>query len=251
VDVEMPWAVVETVTVEPLARDTEWREHKVATQKIICSLAHEIKNPLGGLRGAAQLLGRQLVADDLQEYTKIIISEADHLTKLVDRMIAPRLPLSSEDFNLHEVLEHVRHFIEVEFGEEIEVRRDYDPSIPYATGQKEYLIQAILNIARNAVQAINGLGVIQFRTRVRRQITVGGRRHRQALEETISDNGPGIAKELQEKIFLPMITGRPGGAGLGLTLAQDIVDRQGGAIECTSLSGETRFTLLLPVDPIS
>ena len=248
---ESLWAVLEIVKSEPIGRETEWHEHKLATQQIVRSLAHEIKNPLGGLRGAAQLLSRQIVGEDLQEYTKIIIDEADRLTKLVDRMISSRRSLAPEIFNLHEVLEHVRYLIEVEFGEGIYLRRDYDPSIPVVTGQKEYLIQAVLNVARNAAQAIDGVGRIEFRTRVRRQSTVGGRRHRHVLEATISDTGPGIPKHLQDKIFLPMITGRSGGTGLGLTLAQEIVDMLGGTIEYATSSGGARFTFLLPVGQTS
>ena len=139
--------------------------------------------------------------------------------------------------------------IDVEFKGKIEVQRDYDPSIPDATGHKDYLVQAILNVARNAAQAVNGQGNIQFRTRVRRQFTVGQRRYRHVLEASIRDEGPGIPLELQENIFLPMITGRPDGAGLGLTLAREMVNRQGGAIECTSYPGDTRFTFFLPVVP--
>jgi two-component system nitrogen regulation sensor histidine kinase GlnL len=246
--VDSSWVLAELVTIEPAApaaRASDWREHHAATHHIIQALAHEIKNPLGGLRGAAQLLNRQLPTADLQDYTDIIIREADRLTKLVDRMTGPRKLRTRELFNLHEVLEHVRHLIEAEFKGKIEVQRDYDPSIPDATGHKEYLIQAILNVARNAAQAVDGRGEIQFRTRVRRQFTVGQRRYRHVLEASIRDAGPGIPLELQEKIFLPMITDRP--YGTGLALAREMVNRQGGEIECTSRPGDTRFTFFLPV----
>jgi len=244
---ESQWAVLEIMMAEPIARDTEVQGQTLATQHVVRSLAHEIKNPLGGLRGAAQLLGRQLTNQDLHKYINIIIDEADRLTKLVDRMINPRRPLVSEIFNLHEVLERVRNLIEVEFGDCVRIKRDYDPSIPVATGQKEYLVQAVLNVARNAAQAIDGQGMIEFRTRVKRQLTVAGRRHRHVLEATISDSGPGIPKDLKDKIFLPMITGKPGGTGMGLTLAHEVVDMLGGTIECTSGSNGAKFTLLLPV----
>jgi two-component system nitrogen regulation sensor histidine kinase GlnL len=246
------WVLVELAAVEPLApatRDSEWSEQQLATNHVIQALAHEIKNPLSGLRGAAQLLDRQLPVGNFQEYTRIIIQEADRLNKLVDRMISPTKSLTREPFNLHEALEHVRSLIEVEFNGEIKIRRDYDPSIPDATGQKEYLIQAVLNVARNAAQAIEGQGDIRFRTRIRRQFTVRRRRYRHVLEASISNTGPGIPIELQEKIFLPMITARPGGTGLGLALAREMVDRQGGAIECSSCPGDTRFTFFLPVVP--
>ena len=244
------WVLAELVAVEslvPKALGSDWREHHVATNQIVQALAHEIKNPLSGLRGAAQLLNRQLPTDDLQDYTDIIIRESDRLTKLVDRMTGSRKLHAWELFNLHEALEHVRHLIEAEFKGKIEVQRDYDPSIPDATGHKDYLIQAILNVARNAAQAVDGRGNIQFRTRVRRQFTVGQRRYRHVLEASIQDAGPGIPLELQEKIFLPMITGRPDGTGLGLALAREMLNRQGGAIECTSCPGDTRFTFFLPV----
>jgi len=244
---ESQWAVLEIMMAEPIARDTEAQGQKLATQHVVRSLAHEIKNPLGGLRGAAQLLCRRLTDEDLHKYTKIIIDEADRLTKLVDRMINPRRSLASELFNLHEVLERVRDLVEVEFGDKIRIKRDYDPSIPLAIGQKEYLVQAVLNVARNGAQAIDGQGMIEFRTRVRRQLTVAGRRHRHVLEATISDSGPGIPKHLKDKIFLPMITGKSGGTGMGLTLAHEVVDMLGGTIECTSGSSGAKFTLLLPV----
>jgi two-component system nitrogen regulation sensor histidine kinase GlnL len=244
------WVLAELVEVEPLAPKalgSDWREHHVATNEIIQALAYGIKNPLGGLRGAAQLLSRELSNSDLQGYTDIITRESDRLTKLVDRMVGPRKLNTRELFNLHEVLEHVRHLIEAEFKGKVEIQRDYDPSIPDATGHKEYLIQAILNVARNAAQAVDGQGDIWFRTRVRRQFTVGQHRYRHVLEASIRDAGPGIPFELQEKIFLPMITSRPDGAGLGLALARDMVNRQGGAIECTSCPGDTQFKIFLPV----
>ena len=247
--VDNSWVLAELVEVEPLAPKavgSDWHEHHVATNEIIQALAYEIKNPLGGLRGAAQLLNRQLPTADLQDYTDIIIRESDRLTKFVDRMTGPRKLHSRELFNLHEALEHVRNLIEAEFKGKIQIQRDYDPSIPDASGHKEYLIQAILNVARNAAQAVDGRGDIQFRTRVRRQFTVGQRRYRHVLEASIRDAGPGIPLELQEKIFLPMITDRPNGMGLGLALAREMVNRQGGAIECASCPGDTRFTFFLP-----
>ena len=250
VGVDSSWVLAELAEVEPLvpkALGSDWWQHHAATNEIIQALAYEIKNPLGGLRGAAQLLDRQLPTADLQQYTDIIIRESDRLTKLIDRMTGPRKLHTREPFNLHEALEHVRHLIEAEFKGKIEIERDYDPSIPDATGHKEYLIQAILNVARNAAQAVGGQGDIGFRTRVRRQFTVGQHRHRHVLEASIRDAGPGIPLELQEKIFLPMITDRPGGMGLGLASAREMVNRQGGTIECASCPGDTRFTFFLPV----
>ncbi len=248
--VDSSWVLAELVEVEPWvpkALTSDGREYHIVTNEIIQVLAHAIKNPLSGLRGAAQLLKRQLPTADLQDYTDIIILESDRLTKLVNRMASPSNLHVRELFNLHEVLEHVRRLIEVEFKGKIEIQCDYDPSIPDATGHKEYLIQAILNVARNAAQAVNGRGNIRFQTRVRRQFTIGQRRYRHVLEASIQDTGPGIPLELQEKIFFPMITDRPNGMGLGLAIAREMVNRQGGAIDCTSFPGDTRFTFFLPV----
>lgn len=230
------------------------REEHLLTQHhisrlLIRNLAHEIKNPLGGLRGAAQLLEQEFPDDYLKEYTRIIIREADRLRNLVDRMLGPTQPPVHGELNIHEILEQVRRLVLAECGASVRIDRDYDPSIPTLVGDADLLIQAVLNIVRNAVQALGDLGgVITLSTRVQRQYTIGHKRHKLVVRLDIRDNGPGIPEELQEKIFYPMITGRPDGNGLGLSIAQVLVNQHGGLIECKSRPGETVFTLLLPLE---
>ena len=218
------------------------------TRTLVRNLAHEIKNPLGGLRGAAQLLEREFDDEDLKEYTRVIIGEADRLRNLVDRMLGPiTLPVRAK-LNIHEVLERVRSLMLAETGGGVTIERDYDPSIPDLIGDEDQLIQAVLNIIRNSVQAMEGQGVIQLRTRVTRQCTIGQRRHKLVVRVDIIDNGPGIPDHMLEDIFYPMITGRAEGTGLGLSLAQNLVNQHHGLIECKSRPGETVFTLLLPLE---
>ncbi|MBE2294375.1 MAG: nitrogen regulation protein NR(II) [Phycisphaerales bacterium] len=239
-------------------RQVDWRlrinreEHILAqhhtTRALVRNLAHEIKNPLGGLRGAAQLLERELPDPALREYTSIIIGEADRLRNLVDRMLGPNQLLNHDEVSIHEVLERVCSLVEVEVDTGIRIERDYDPSIPLLWGDADRLIQAVLNVVRNAVQALGRQGTIVLRTRVQRQYTIGPRRYKLVVRLDVIDDGPGIPPEQQEQIFYPMITGRPDGTGLGLSIAQGIVNQHGGLIECVSRPGETVFTLLLPLD---
>jgi len=243
--------LVELRQVDRLLRMS--REEKLIAQHnisrlLVRNLAHEIKNPLGGLRGAAQLLEREFSDEELKEYTRIIIGEADRLRNLVDRMLGPtQLPARCE-VNIHEILERVRHLMVAECGPGLRIEQDYDPSIPLLSGDADQLIQAILNIVRNAVQALNGHGLITLRTRVQRQCTIGHKRHKLVARLDIIDNGPGIPEEKLEAIFYPMITGRPEGTGLGLSIAQVLVNQHGGLIECSSRPGETVFTLLIPLE---
>lgn len=234
------------------------REEHLITQNnisrtLVRNLAHEIKNPLGGLRGAAQLLERELNDTALKEYTQIIIGEADRLTHLVDRMLGPRqLPVYGE-VNVHEVLERVRHLTLAEVGAGLAIEQDYDPSIPPIRGDADQLMQAVLNIVLNAVQALETQirarqGVITLRTRVQRQCTIGQKRHKLVVQIDIIDNGPGIPEEKLEEIFYPLITGRADGAGIGLSIAQILVNQHGGLVECQSRPGRTVFTLLLPLE---
>ncbi|MDX1607410.1 MAG: nitrogen regulation protein NR(II), partial [Candidatus Competibacterales bacterium] len=218
------------------------------TRQLIRNLAHEIKNPLGGLRGAAQLLERELREPGLKEYTGIIIGEADRLRNLVDRMLGPSRPPVYGEINIHELLERVRSLVTAESGPELRIVQDYDPSIPPLTGDADRLIQAVLNIVRNAVQAIESRGSILLRTRVQRQCTIGPKRHKLAARIDVVDDGPGIPAELREHIFYPMISGHAFGTGLGLSIAQILVNQHGGLIEFTSRPGETVFTLLLPLE---
>ncbi len=231
-----------------LAREEKMLDQHATSRALIRGLAHEIKNPLGGLRGAAQLLERELPNKALTEYTRIIIREADRLRGLVDRMIGPNMPLNKRSVNIHQVFEHVRSLILAEVPEGISMRRDYDTSIPEFLADPDQLIQAVLNIARNAVQALDAKGVILLRSRVERQFTIGQYRHRLVLRAEIEDNGPGVAEEIREHIFLPMITGRPEGTGLGLSIAQDIVHQHGGSIECISRPQQTIFRIYLPME---
>lgn len=246
----------ENVQQLKLAREEHLLDQSVAHKELIRNLAHEIKNPLGGIRGAAQLLELELPARDLKplrEYTQVIIKEADRLQVLVDRLLEPhRWPHIAGDVNIHEVCERVRSLIVAEFPQGLKIRRDYDLSVPELRGDKEQLIQAVLNIAHNAALALadrirQGDAEIVFRTRVARQITIAKIRYRLALDLHIIDNGPGIPPEIQHRIFYPLVSGREGGSGLGLTLAQNFIQQHLGLIECTSRPGCTDFRTLLPL----
>ena len=283
--------LIEIIEIEQQTRlDREERAHTLAqsNKDLVRNLAHEIKNPLGGIRGAAQLLAMELsgrggsvdpperprgadrraVADlgaltsrELTEYTRVIIQEADRLQALVDRLLAPhRRPQVVADVNIHEVCERVRSLILAEYPRGLAVARDYDTSIPEFRGDREQLIQAVLNIAHNATQALAGEGAtsgggriaagdaqLTLRTRVARQVTFGRQRFRLALELHIEDNGPGVPDDIQDRIFHPLVSGRVGGSGLGLTLAQTFVQQHHGTIECDSVPGRTVFKILIPL----
>lgn len=231
-----------------IAREERLLDQSQANRELIRNLAHEIKNPLGGIRGAAQLLDHELERPGLHEYTQVIMNEADRLQSLMDRLLTPhRLPRPAP-LNIHEVLERVCSLILAEYPEGITVHRDYDTSLPLLSGDKEQMIQVVLNIVRNAAQAMHGSGQILLRTRVARQVTLARKRYRHALELQISDNGPGIPDEMRERIFYPLVSGREGGTGLGLTLAQAFITQHHGTITFESQPGNTTFTLLLPVD---
>lgn len=230
-----------------IAREEKLLEQQKLNRELIRNLAHEIKNPLGGIRGAAQLLERELPDDALLEYTQVIINEADRLQSLMDRLLTPhRLP-TIEPVNIHEVLEYVRAVVLAEFPETLAIDRDYDISLPDIVGDREQLIQAMLNIARNAAQSTNGVGLIKFQTRIARQVTIVRERFRLALEVRICDAGPGVPPQLQESIFYPLVTGRDGGTGVGLSLAQTFINQHAGVIEFESVPGNTQFIVLLPV----
>ena len=218
-----------------------------STRTVLRGLAHEIRNPLGGLRGAAQLLERAFDDPAVSEYSSVIIAEADRLQNLLDRMLGPRQPPQRVAVNIHEVTERVCTLIHAEAGPGVSVVRDYDPSIPDLVGDYDMLIQALLNLARNAVQALEGQGTVLIRTRVERNSHVGSRRHRLVAQIDVIDDGPGIPTELQASLFYPMVTGRAEGTGLGLTIAQSLVAHHGGLIECISSPGQTQFSVLLPL----
>lgn len=221
------------------------------TRQLVRGLAHEVKNPLGGIRGAAQLLSRELDDPGLTDYTSVIIEEADRLRNLVDRMLGPNRMPAREPANIHRILERVRTLLEAEQPGRVRYVRDYDPSIPDLVCDPEQLMQALLNVVRNGVQALEDTtdARITLRTRTMRQYTIGDRRHRLVVRIDIVDNGPGIAPEMLERLFYPMISGRPSGTGLGLSIAQSIISQHGGLIECESTADGTRFSFLLPLEP--
>jgi two-component system nitrogen regulation sensor histidine kinase GlnL len=231
-----------------LSREDDILDRHSATQAMLKGLAHEIKNPLGGLSGAAQLLEKQLPDRSLKEYTYIIVKEADRLRNLVDRMFASSKPLNKDRVNIHEILGHVRKVTLAENHDgQLDIMQDYDPSLPEFVGDNDQLIQAVLNIVKNAVEALKGTGRIILRTRIERQFTIGNRRHRLVLKVEIEDNGPGIPDKLKEQVFYPMVTSRAEGTGLGLSLAQSIINSHDGLIEFKSRPGKTIFTILLPI----
>jgi len=234
-----------------ISREETLMEQQETSRTLVRGFAHEVKNPLGGIRGAAQLLQRELHDPQLEEYTNVIIAEADRLRNLVNQMLGPYTAPKIEPMNIHEVLERVYSLITSETGGKIEIIRDYDPSIPEFPANKEALIQATLNIARNAMQALLNSSVkkphIRFKTRSARQLTLGNQRHKIVCRVDIEDNGPGIPEQIKETIFLPMVSGGAGGSGLGLTISQRIVHQHNGLIEYESQPGHTCFTLYLPI----
>jgi len=219
-----------------------------AARDLIRGLAHEIKNPLGGLRGAAQLLEHELPDPALKEYTQVIINEADRLQTLVNRMLGPNKLPQYTQVNIHQVLDRVRSLVQAESGGRVKLVLDYDPSIPEFLGDADQLIQAVLNIVRNAVRAAGEEGQITLRTRIQRQFTIGNSRHKLVAQVDIEDNGPGIAPDILNKIFYPMVSDSEGGMGLGLTIAQSLINQHRGLIECRSKPSKTVFTVLLPLE---
>ena len=256
-----PGEQADEVLIELLPQEQQARQDREermvsqaqANKELIRNLAHEIKNPLGGIRGAAQLLEMEIESRELTEYTQVIVREADRLQTLVDRLLAPhRRPHVVTDVNIHEVCERVRSLILAEFPRGLRVQRDYDTSLPEFRGDFEQLIQAVLNIAHNAALAlgeriIQGDAVITLRTRVARQITVSKQRFRLALELHVVDNGPGVPESLKDRLFSPLVSGRDGGSGLGLNLAQTFVQQHQGLIECDSVPGLTDFKIVIPL----
>ena len=240
--------------LQRISREEELLTQQETTRTLVRGMAHEIKNPLGGIRGAAQLLERELENADLRDFTRVIMEEADRLRSLVDRMLGPNRAIETAPTNIHDVVEHVRTLLEAEGGSQVSLVRDYDPSIPEFMGDREQLIQAILNIARNALEVLtksppeDAEPRITMRTRALRQFTIGHTRHRLVCRVDIIDNGPGIPRELQPNIFYPMISGRPDGTGLGLAITQSIIGQHQGLVECESRPGCTRFIIFLPLE---
>jgi len=247
-----------TLEVQPLdrllriSREEAWISSQETSRNLVRSMAHEIKNPLGGIRGAAQLLSRELNDSQLEEYTRIIIEETDRLRNLVDRMLGPRTPPEVKNINVHEVLEHVASVVEMEVQDSIAITRDYDPSIPDICGDKTQLVQAFLNIVRNAVQALREneeqrVPLVHISTRIQRRYTIGRTNYPLVVKVCIQDNGPGIPRGIIDNIFFPMITGRAEGTGLGLSISQNLIGQHQGLIECTSEPGTTQFAVYIPL----
>ena len=238
-----------------IAREERMLIQQQANAELLRNLAHEIRNPLGGLRGAAQLLEHELPSPNLREYTQVIIKEADRLQSLMDRLLIPHRVPKYQPTNIHEVLERVRSLLLAESPRSIDIQRDYDLSLPELIGDREKLIQAVLNIARNAVQAMQVHktkgSIIILRTRAERQVTLVRKRYRVAIKLEIIDNGPGIPADILDRIFYPLVSGTAGGTGLGLTLAQSFITQHHGMIECESEPGNTKFTILLPIGSTS
>lgn len=253
-----PWAALVEVRVTEqhmlLERHQQLGKELAAQRETLRNLAHEVKNPLGGIRGAAQLLDAELSQEDLREYTGVIIAEADRLAHLVDRLIAPQGgSLRKERLNIHEICERVRMLVASEFTD-ITVRRDYDASLPELWGDFSRLLQAVLNIARNGAQALTEQPVerppvLALRTRAARQVLLAEHQVRLAVVLSVIDNGPGVPPELADKVFHPLVTGRADGTGLGLSLAQEFVLQHGGILECQSQPGHTEFRIILPLEP--
>lgn len=246
--------MIEIAPTSPLGdaqRDSQLLAQQEANRLMLRGLAHEIKNPLGGLRGAAQLLERELADPDLTEFTQIIIGEADRLKHLVDRMLSSELAPEMTRVSVHEVLERVRALVGADLPPGITIDCDYDPSLPDLWADREHLIQAFLNLVRNAVQALDEAGCrpgrVLLRTRVRRRVTIAGRHHRLLVQVDVIDNGPGVPEHLREQIFHPLITGRATGTGLGLSIAQSLISRHEGCINFHSEPGNTVFSVLLPI----
>jgi two-component system nitrogen regulation sensor histidine kinase GlnL len=241
--------LIEMRAVDPhlrIARLEQARLQQEANRELLRNLAHEIKNPLGGIRGAAQLLEHELPRESLREYTQVIIKESDRLQSLMERLLTPHHMPRFGVVNIHEVLERVRSLVLAETPS-MSLRRDYDISLPEIKADLEQLIQATLNIARNAVQAMHGQGEIILKTRVARQITLESRRYQLGMRVEIIDNGPGIPEEIREQIFFPLVSGREGGSGLGLAVAQTLIAQNHGTIDCESRPGYTVFSIFLPL----
>ena len=223
-----------------------------AAQKLVRGLAHEIKNPLGGLRGAAQLLESELPNPELKEFTQIIIEQADRLSALVDRLLGPQQIGKNQLINIHSTLEQVHKLVNLDLAESITIKIDYDPSIPDIQGQADLLQQAFLNIIQNAVQALSENQIehaqITLKTRTAHQLVINKKHHKLVCEIKIIDNGPGIPQKLKDTLFYPMVTGRDTGTGLGLSIAQELIKQHHGRIECNSIAGHTEFSIYLPIE---
>jgi len=243
--------IADTTRQRRIDRETALLAQLGGNRLMVRQLAHEVKNPLGGLRGAAQLLERELPSQMLKEYTQLIIREADRLHKLVDNLLGPGGPPNKELVNPHELLQHVYQLLRSEASDGIAIVRDYDPSLPTLHADRDQLIQAMLNVGRNAIQVLGQRGRLTLRTRAMVSSTIGTRHHGVVVSIQFEDNGPGVLPEIADTIFYPLVTSRPDGNGLGLAVAQDFVTRHGGLIEFDSRPGHTVFTILLPLKDLT
>ncbi|TDO97937.1 nitrogen regulation protein NR(II) [Marinomonas balearica] len=239
--------------VKRISQEDDLIANHESSKELVRGLAHEIKNPLGGIRGAAQLIGRAFKDEALKDYTQVIIEESDRLRDLVDRLLGPRQLPQKKELNIHRVIERVKQLIDVESNGEIVIDRDYDPSIPEMIGDESQLIQALLNVIRNAMQALlsqpeNDDRRIKLITRTLRQFTIGANRHRLVCKISIIDNGPGIPEHIMKSLFYPMVSGRADGTGLGLSIAQSSIHQHSGIIECSSQPQKTEFNILIPIE---
>lgn len=230
-----------------ISKEMQQIAQQQAARDLVRSLAHEIKNPLGGLRGAAQLLEKELPEPQLREFTRIIIEQADRLRNLVDRLLGPQKPTHRSPHNIHMVLEKVRQLMTLDLPPGVTIHRDYDPSIPDLPMDPEQIEQAVLNIVKNGIEALHGKGEIRLVSRSSSQFTLHGERHRLVAEIKVIDSGPGIPSELRDTLFYPMVTTKSNGTGLGLSIAQTLINQHGGRIDCISWPGHTEFTILLPI----
>jgi two-component system, NtrC family, nitrogen regulation sensor histidine kinase GlnL len=254
-----PELIVEITRIDRLmrlAREDYLQSQYEATRNVLRGIAHEIKNPLGGLRGAAQLLGMEISDPELKEFTQIIIREADRLSGMVDKMSGPNKMLQLEPVNIHSVTEYVRDLITAEYPEMVSLKTDYDPSLPDIRADHDSLVQVILNLSRNAVQAMLDApdatdgepNQLIYRTRVTSKFTIGNKMHRMVLRLDIEDNGPGIPEDLHDTAFYPLITTKAEGSGLGLSIVQTIISQHNGLVEFTSKPGKTVFSIYLPME---
>ncbi len=253
VDVPMAGLLLEFHPIDQqlqTAREEHEAMQQVIHRELLRNLAHEIKNPLGGIRGSAQLLARELADPELRQFTQVIIDETDRLQALMQRLLSSYRTVQPTPLNIHEVLELCRKLLCAEFPA-VRVERDYDVSLPALSGNREQLVQAFLNIVRNAAQAVQGDGRIQLRTRIQRQATLVKKRHALVLEVRIIDDGPGVPEEIRDRVFYPLVSARAGGSGLGLALAHDFIQQHQGSIEVESVPGRTCFTVRLPLPPLA
>jgi len=243
--------LVEIVNADAFVRvmqETNQQTVQEAAKESVQGMAHEIKNPLGGIRGAAQLLERELENKDLLEYTQIIINESDRLRNFIDRMLTTSNQPMKSDMNIHEVLEYVVSVVRAENSHQLNFKKDYDPSIPDIKADREQIIQAVLNLIRNAVQAIGDEGTITLKTRIKRQVTIQNKLNRHIIEIDIIDDGPGVPPEIETGVFYPLVTGRAEGTGLGLSIAQQLIQSHGGLINYERRESNTYFSILLPIE---